>query len=68
MTYTQELISAVKAGDADVVRALIDAGADVNVQNQFNETPLHYAAKAGSAEVVRALIDAGADVNVQKSI
>jgi hypothetical protein len=55
------LVKASEAGDADSVKAFIDAGANVNANND-QETPIQV---AGSAEVVRLLVAAGADVNGQ---
>ncbi len=52
-------------GNADCVRALIAAGADVNFQNEWGRVALHVAAYNGHADCVRALIDAGAGVNLQ---
>jgi ankyrin repeat protein/truncated hemoglobin YjbI len=49
--------------DAPVlVRALLDAGADVRGR-AFGKTALHFASKAGFVETVRLLLDAGADPN-----
>ena len=50
---------------ADVARALIDAGADVNARsdNDFSVLPIHSAIASGHDEVVAVLINAGADVN-----
>ena len=42
---------------------LIAAGADVNAENCFSCTALHYAARFGFDDCVKALIAAGADVN-----
>jgi len=42
------------------VKALIDAGADVEARAKNGSTPLHFAAWR-NAETVKALIDAGAD-------
>jgi ankyrin repeat protein len=39
---------------------LIDAGADVNVQDEDGWTALHWAASLGDVEIARMLIDAGA--------
>ena len=45
------------------MRALIEAGADVNKAMDDGATPLYVAAQEGHEAVVRALIEAGADVN-----
>ena len=42
---------------------LIHAGADVNVETAWRETPLVMAAQGGYTETMRMLIRAGADVN-----
>ena len=54
---------AAETGHAEVVQALIEAGADVNKATTNNKTPLWIAAETGHAEVVQALIEAEADVN-----
>ena len=46
-----------------MVRALIEAGADVGKASDFGLTPVYIAAKEGYEAVVRLLIEAGADVN-----
>jgi ankyrin repeat protein len=52
-------------GRVEIARMLIDAKADVNVQDDGGCTPLRMGAFYGEVEIVRMLIDAGADVNVQ---
>jgi ankyrin repeat protein len=47
----------------DVVRALVDAGADVDAIDNLGWTPLLYAAQYGHAGAVRALLEGGADVH-----
>jgi hypothetical protein len=47
----------------DVVRLLVDAGADPDARQPGDETPLHWAASSDDAHVAAALIDAGADIN-----
>jgi ankyrin repeat protein len=50
---------------SEVVRLLIQAGADPNAQSpgkSFAETPLHWAASSDDSEVAAALIDGGADL------
>jgi ankyrin repeat protein len=56
---TRPLWVAALRGDADVVRALIAAGADLNVQ------ALHVAARYNNLEIVRVLLAAGADVHAK---
>jgi uncharacterized protein len=46
-----------------MVRLLIEAGADPNARSPGDETPLHWAASSDDSDVANALIDAGADVD-----
>jgi len=48
----------------DVVKFLIDKGAQVNVQNRYGVSPLLLCAESGNFELVQALVQAGADVNI----
>ena len=57
------LVDAVRAGDAARVRALVEAGADVNQAEADGSTPLHWAAYAGDVETARLLLKAGAVAN-----
>jgi len=57
------LCNAAKRGHEAVVRALIEAGADVNQTRDNSSTPLYIAAYNGHEAVVRALIELGADIN-----
>src|SRR5882724_8200363 len=57
------LFRACSDGRLNVVRSLLDSGADVNAREQENETPLMYAAVEGHTEVALLLISRGADVN-----
>ncbi|MCY4660922.1 MAG: peptidoglycan-binding protein [Acidobacteria bacterium] len=65
--YETPLSLAVKAQAVELVRVLLEAGADPNTitQNAFRlyETPLSLAVKAQFIEIVRILVDAGADPN-----
>jgi cell wall assembly regulator SMI1 len=49
-------------GELALVRALIDAGADVNHRSPDGTTPLHRAAQHAPPEVVRLLLDRGAEL------
>ncbi len=75
---TTALISAAGYGNAELVKLLIERGADVNSQSEpafvkvkngdiaiGNLTPLLLAVSAPGSETVRLLLDAGADVNAR---
>ncbi len=49
--------------DHELVRALLKAGAQANIANQYGATPLAEAVKLGDVELVRLLLDARADAN-----
>lgn len=55
---------AVRVYTLPVVRALIEAGANVDFQDGFQNTPLHYAVVT-SSDKVRLLIEAGANPNIR---
>src|SRR5690606_31184917 len=59
---TTALHWAVYQHDVELVRALLDAGADPSVRNLFGSTPLMEAAIVGHTEIIGLLLDAGADV------
>jgi ankyrin repeat protein len=56
---------AASNGDLDLVRALIKAGANVKLKNQFGTTALTEAAIIGTAPIIEALLKAGADPNTR---
>ena len=59
---------AARHGDADLVAALLAAGARTRVGTRFGEyTPLHLAAERGSAPIVKALVAAGAMADAKTS-
>ena len=61
-----ELHRASKGQDVEKVRALIDAGADVNVRDRNNATPLHYTSRhSRNPEIIKLLIEKGADINAK---
>jgi ankyrin repeat protein len=59
------ILSATKTNDAAAVRTLIENGADLNVQDGEEQTPLIIATKCNYIEIARLLIEAGANLNIQ---
>jgi glyoxylase-like metal-dependent hydrolase (beta-lactamase superfamily II) len=58
------LLAAVGYRRLEIAEYLISQGAEVNVRNDFNTTPLHLACGNGlPSEFVRRLVEKGADVN-----
>ncbi len=51
----------------DIAEYLIKKGAKVNSEDQYYDTPLHYAAKNGSPRLVSLLINQGARLDVKNS-
>lgn len=58
------LMEAAEAGHEEVVRRLLEHGAQINAANEYGETALTLAADGGHTAVVSALLEWGADVNV----
>ena len=54
---------AVAVEHADIVRALLDGGADVNKANKNGATPLSASTYHSSGEIAMILLDAGANLN-----
>jgi ankyrin repeat protein len=61
-----DLIDAVKYNNFELVKILIEAGADVHGDDGYcKRTPLHYACRNGNAEIAKFLIGKGAKVNAK---
>jgi ankyrin repeat protein len=63
-TKFSALVYAMENNNLDMVRALIAAGADVNLQDKTGKTALMAAAELGNDEVVSYLLENGADVSL----
>jgi ankyrin repeat protein len=57
------LLLASLSGQKDLVKALIDEGADINEKNKYGQTPLIYASRGSHIEIIKLLLSQGADVN-----
>jgi hypothetical protein len=56
-----------KVGDRDVIRFLVDQGADIDGLNPEGETPLTFAIRHDQLQPTKQLIRAGADINKPNS-
>jgi ankyrin repeat protein len=61
------LLLAAKDGHIDIVKLLIDKGADVNAKSSNGWTALMLASETGYIDIAKLLIDKGADVNAKSS-
>ena len=64
-TETTALDEAVKNGNRKIVRALLDAGAEVNARSDYGRTALMWLDEDATEELVWDLIAAGAKINLK---
>ena len=55
------MIKAAQDGDTEKIGSSLEKGADLNVRDDLNRTPLMIAATFGHSEVVQFLVDKGAN-------
>jgi ankyrin repeat protein len=67
MSGSTPLISAATFGKTKIAKLLIDAGADLSINNNDGATALHSAAFFCRIEIVQLLLDAKADKNVKNN-
>ena len=58
---------AAAEGYKEIATLLIDAGADVNATNNFNNRPLHFAAGEGHQDIIALLLAKGAEINAKNN-
>jgi uncharacterized protein len=61
----EALSAAARKGGAAAVKALLDAGVDVNTRFRYDATALAFAADRGHVDVVKLLLDRGANVKAR---
>ena len=64
-SYRTPLMYAAGEGKFDVVKYLINHGADVGKTNFYGQTALHYASEFGYLEMVELLLSKGAGIDVE---
>ncbi|TJW31001.1 MAG: ankyrin repeat domain-containing protein, partial [Mesorhizobium sp.] len=61
-------LSTERADRLDIVRVLLDGGADPDMRGVNDWTPLHYAVLIRSVDAIRLLLSAGADPTLETRI
>lgn len=60
--------SAIKNSDLEIVKFLVEKGADIEHREIQGRTPLYYASSRGCLEITEYLISLGADVNARTAM
>jgi len=64
----ERLITAAKEGEVQTVKALLDAGIDINAKGNAGMTALMHASRNNHIDCVKVLISAGADVRMKNEL
>lgn len=59
---------AAEFGYIEIIEALIENGADINIKGRYDYTALHEACQSDKIDIVKILIKNGADVNIKNDI
>lgn len=65
---TFAITAAANEGDIEIIKTLIEYGANINVKTTLGNTPLHLASYCGNKDVVRLLINNGAKINERNNV
>lgn len=57
------LLCAIKCGDLNAASILLDKGANPNISDKAERSPLHYVGRCKQPSLITALIDCGADIH-----
>lgn len=63
--FETPLFIAVKRNKKNIVKLLLENGADVNSENIYGLTPLYYAISDNNVEIVELLVKSGANINIE---
>ena len=55
-------------GHVEIVRLLLQNGADVNAKDRWDGTPLHWAASEGHIDILHLLVENGVDLEAQDNV
>lgn len=61
------LHTAAENGDLKMVKKLLEHGADPNIKNKLEQTPLWIVHSKNGPKIIKLLIDAGADIHIRSS-
>jgi ankyrin repeat protein len=67
MAGSFQLHEAAENGDTKAIESLIAGGANVNMKDYWEYTPLHWAAQNGHIPAMEALLKHGADINAKNN-
>ncbi|KAG6823702.1 hypothetical protein H0H87_000480 [Tephrocybe sp. NHM501043] len=59
------LCPVAQQGHLEIIKFLVEHGANVNAKGRWDETPIHKSAEQGHHEIVKFLVEHGADVNAK---
>ena len=61
----EDFSSPISKEMVEIVRLLVEQGADVTAKDKSSSTPLHLASSFGSPEIVRLLIERGVNITAE---
>lgn len=59
---------ACRGGHLDILKLLLNQGAQVNAQDKIWSTPLHVAVRTGHSDCLEHLVECGAHINAQDKV
>ena len=63
----QDIFKYIENRDIQSIKNYIDSGYDLNIQNEYSNTPLILATLSNKIEIVKLLLDSGADIDKQNN-